>query len=169
MPRSSPTATPHLVGRGAVRRSYPLIIVVVALACFASTASAQFTAAVVPPKAPPRVDTVARADSVKKAKAALTERLSDMKAWVDSAATALAMAPTPAGESTAAHTQPKHATAVERKPTTTETSTGEVVRRAPANTTFRNGAPAPNTATTLPLLAVIGAGALLTGLALIRR
>jgi hypothetical protein len=150
-----------------VRRSFPLVIAV-ALACFASTASAQFTAAVVPPKPPPRVDTVARADSVKKAKAALTERLSDMKAWVDSAATALAMAPTPAAESTT-HTQPKHATTVERKPTTTETSTGEVVRRAPANTTFRNGAPAPNTATTLPLLAVIGAGALLTGLALIRR
>lgn len=140
-------------------RLYPLIIAV-ALACVASPAAAQFTAAVVPPKPPPKIDTVARADSVKKARAALTERISDMKTWVDSAATALAMAPTPAAESAATPAQQKH---------TTETATGEVERRAPPTTKFRSGAPAPATATVLPLLAVIGAGALLTGLALIRR
>jgi hypothetical protein len=150
----------HYPGRGAVRRSYAAFIIL-ALACFASGAGAQFTAAVVPPKQQPRVDTAARADSVRKARAELTERVSDMKAWVDSAATALAMTPTPPAESTAAPAERRH---------TSETAAGEV-RRPPRKetTTFREGAPAPATATMLPLLTIVGAGALLAGIALIRR
>ena len=56
-------------------------------------AGAQFTAALVPPPAPPRVDTLAHADSVKKAAKELEERMTSIKEWVDSAAAALAAQP----------------------------------------------------------------------------
>jgi hypothetical protein len=50
------------------------------------TASAQFTAAVVPPRSKAQVDTIVRQDSVRRATVALAARVTDMKKWVDSAA-----------------------------------------------------------------------------------
>lgn len=67
--------------------------VALSLAAVPVVAAAQFTAAVVPPPAPPKVDTVARADSVKEAAKELQERMASIKEWVDSAAAALAAQP----------------------------------------------------------------------------
>ncbi len=50
-----------------------------------AVASAQFTAAIIPPRAKAKVDTVMRQDSVRRATVALAARVTDMKKWVDSA------------------------------------------------------------------------------------
>ena len=56
-------------------------------------ATAQFTAALVPPPAPAKVDTAAQADSARTAASQLEERMTSIKEWVDSAAAALAAQP----------------------------------------------------------------------------
>jgi hypothetical protein len=61
-------------------------LLVCALAALTATADAQFTAAVVPPKATPKVDSTAKQDSVRHATVALAARVTDMRKWVDSAA-----------------------------------------------------------------------------------
>ncbi|MBX6332624.1 MAG: hypothetical protein IRY91_12320 [Gemmatimonadaceae bacterium] len=129
-----------------------------ALAGSASPAAAQFTAAVVPPKRVVRVDSTVRRDSVKRAQAERADRLSDMKTWVDSAARALAVAPPARDTGAAAGQEP-----------VTQTAAGEVEPSSAGDTVFRNGGRAPATATSLPLFALIGAGVLLTGVALLRR
>jgi hypothetical protein len=135
-----------------------------ALVGTATPAAAQFTAAVVPPKPPVKVDTVAHRDSLERIQMTIAQRTMDMKAWVDSAARALAATPAAVpADSAAIANAPSHPAAV------TESSAGEVESRAKADTTFHNGARAPETATQLPLLALIGAGALLVGVALLRR
>jgi len=57
-----------------------------ALAALTATASAQFTAAVAPPRAAAKVDTTVKQDSVRRATVALAARVTDMRKWVDSAA-----------------------------------------------------------------------------------
>jgi LPXTG-motif cell wall-anchored protein len=123
-------------------------------------ASAQFTTYIKRPE--PKVDTAAtiiaaaqtdthaRPDSVKPA------RLTDMKAWVDSAAGAMAAA--------------NAGTVV------TDTARGVVERPAkpavpkPSGATeFKPGAPAPDTATPLPALGAVGTTLLGLGLLLLRR
>jgi hypothetical protein len=76
-------------------RAAILLVSSVALSLVAvpAAAGAQFTAALVPPPAPPRVDTAARADSAKQAARELEERMTSIKEWVDSAAAALAAQP----------------------------------------------------------------------------
>ena len=69
-----------------------------ALAALTATAGAQFTAAVVPPKAAAKVDTTVKQDSVRRATVALAARVTDMRKWVDSAAGVSL----PAGDSTTA-------------------------------------------------------------------
>ncbi len=137
-----------------------------AVTAAASPAAAQFTAAVVPPKPAPRVDTVAVRDSMARNRAAVAAQLADMKVWVDSAAAALARAPASPEESAAvaAERSERHRAG--------EAVRGETVHGAEqgaADTVFRDGGRAPATATPLPLLVVVGAGALLTGVALLRR
>lgn len=66
---------------------------VLALAGSPAGAAAQFTAALVPPPPKPRVDTAARADSVRRAAMELQERMTSIREWVDSAAAALAAQP----------------------------------------------------------------------------
>jgi hypothetical protein len=61
-------------------------LLVCALAALTATANAQFTAAVVPPKATAKVDSTAKQDSVRHATVALAARVTDMRKWVDSAA-----------------------------------------------------------------------------------
>lgn len=56
-------------------------------------AAAQFTAALVPPPPIPKVDTAARADSMRRAAQELQERMTSIREWVDSAAAALAAQP----------------------------------------------------------------------------
>ena len=61
-------------------------LLVCALVTVATSASAQFTAAVVPPRVKAKVDTTVKQDSVRRATVALAARVTDMKKWVDSAA-----------------------------------------------------------------------------------
>jgi hypothetical protein len=61
-------------------------LLVCALAAYAVSASAQFTAAVVPPAVKPKGDTTVVKDSVRRATVALAARVTDMRKWVDSAA-----------------------------------------------------------------------------------
>jgi hypothetical protein len=61
-------------------------LLVCALAALTVTADAQFTAAVVPPKAAAKVDTTVKKDSAHRATVALAARVTDMRKWVDSAA-----------------------------------------------------------------------------------
>lgn len=111
-----------------------------------STAAAQFTTFVAPAK---RADTVVMRDSTvvtaaTSADSAARSTIANMKAWVDSAAGD--------GIDLRARTETRQVT----------TSTGTVA-------TFENGSPAPNTATPLPLLLTVGAGALGVGALLLRR
>lgn len=117
---------------------------------------AQITTLVPPPREPQPVtaareaaDAEARTDSIREV------RLGDMREWVDSAAVAIAATP---------------------DSVTLEVDSGEVavedppLPRAPEPTEeFREGAPAPATATRLPVLALVGIGALGIGAALVRR
>jgi hypothetical protein len=61
-------------------------VLVCALAALTASAGAQFTAAVVPPRAKAKVDTTVKQDSVRRATVALAARVTDMRKWVDSAA-----------------------------------------------------------------------------------
>ena len=70
-----------------------IAIAVPSWAVVPARAEAQFTAALVPPPAPVRVDTAAQADSVRQAARELEERMTSIKEWVDSAAAAMAAQP----------------------------------------------------------------------------
>lgn len=123
-------------------------------------AEAQFTTVVAPPR-PKEAATSAQqvAEARARADSAQAARLSDMRAWVDSAAGAIA----DFSDTLAVRV---------------EVDSGEVVRdtmlatpqppRRPT-TEFREGAPAPATATGLPALALLGIGALGIGAMLLGR
>ena len=126
-----------------------------ALALTAVPASAQFTT-FVPPKKAAVVDTAPtqaaaeeRADSVQK------QTLTDMKVWVDSAARALAVN--------------IDTTAVDSM--VVDSLAGDVVQepQGTSTTEFREGAPAPDTATMFPMIAVAALGCLGAGALLLRR
>ena len=120
--------------------------------------SAQFTTYIGPPKKaaadtarpkPPATVAKARADSASRMS------LTDMKTWVDSAA----------GKSTSAVSVADTALAsVDSATLPARTQT----RPARATTTFSNGAIAPNTATSLPTLLVIGLLMFAVGVVLFR-
>lgn len=134
-------------------RMLPTAFVIAALALSAGSARAQFTAAIVPPKPVMRPDSLARRDSVQQAMRDMSRRLEAMQRWVDSAAGALAIdtldsAPPAASSAPDAHAAPA---------------------KSEDDTIFRPGASAPYTVSELPLLAVVGAGTLLVGVALLRR
>ena len=119
----------------------------------APAASAQFTGLVTPPPRPaPPVELVARAGDVT-ADTTAAQRMTDMKAWVDSAAVAVA-AKAPQDTTTPP--------VVVESPPAVEPSREEV-------SAFREGAPAPDTATPLPALLLLGAGLIAGGAALRRR
>jgi hypothetical protein len=93
-----------------------------------------------------------------------------MKAWVDSAAHALSAQAPDAGADTSSASAKAPGRSAERPArqardtgaTRTANDTGQVQR-------FRNGAPAPDTATALPLLTLLGLGAVVVGAVLRRR
>jgi hypothetical protein len=131
----------------------PTLSFVLAAVLAAPSASAQFTGLVTPPPRPaPPVELVAQAGDVA-ADTTAAARMTDMKAWVDSAAVAVA-AQAPADTAT--------------PPVVIETPAAAPAAQeeAPA---FREGAPAPDTATPLPALLLLGAALVAGGAALRRR
>ena len=172
-----------------------------AFAVLASGAHAQFTAAVVPPRAKAKVDTTAKKDSVRRAEVALAARVTDMKKWVDSAA---GVALPPAADSSSATaaasasdtvvSATKDSVILKRNARVRSDSAASIAtvevhdstglradsatapdrptsrreRRDGETTRYSAGATAPNTATPLPLLALVAAFTLLAGVALRR-
>ena len=149
---NAPPATPETSLESTVVRIPTFSFVLTLLA--APAASAQFTGLVTPPPRPaPPPEVVARAGDVM-SDTAVERRMTDMKAWVDSAAVAVqAQAP----RDTA--TPP----VIVATPPVAEPAPQEEV------SAFREGAPAPNTATPLPAILLLGAGLVAGGAALRRR
>ncbi|HET7459045.1 MAG TPA: hypothetical protein VFJ74_15460 [Gemmatimonadaceae bacterium] len=135
----------------------------VLLAGSAVEASAQFTAVVAPPPTRKEQAAVARSDSASRnvgaRDSANATRLTDMKTWVDSATVALT------GQSVTAPATPLD-TAADAAHRPAPTPTAPVGATEPA---MHDGARAPDTATPLPTLALLGTGALGAGLLLLRR
>jgi hypothetical protein len=130
-------------------------------------AAGQFTTAVYPPRAPRQALAKARTDSSKRADSAVVaRRMTDMRTWVDSVA--LVLADRPISDSAAGRVDTT--TAAESPRTAARAGTGSAAAKRPrGNTTaFRNGAPAPETATAVPMFALVGLAALAAG-ALLRR
>lgn len=178
-----------------------LSLLVCALAVFSAPVHAQFTAAVVPPRAKAKVDTTASRDSVRRATVALAARVTDMKKWVDSAAgvplppetdSSSAVAAASASDTIAPATKDSvimkrnarvrsdsaasiatvemhDSTGLKRdSAAAADRPTAQRERRDRETTRYTAGAPAPNTATALPLLALLAAFTLLGGVALRR-
>ena len=129
-----------------------LLVATLTLCLAPIPARAQFTAVITPPKKEepaPVVEAPAKRDSLR------ITRLSDMRAWVDSAAGALG-----AGVPPATVTPPKDSlpapVAPSPKPVVPVAKQGDL----------HSGARAPDTATPLPLLVVAGALLLAIGLAI---
>lgn len=154
---------------------------VVATAVLPGVAGAQFTGVVVRPER-----RAARAESTDSAKPNARDtiaqvRLTEMKRWVDSATVALASAePTAQGGRPARGAQraagdtttspapaPPTVPAVERGLPPSRAATADSV--ATSDSTMRDGARAPDTATPLPTVALVGAGLVVAGLWLRRR
>lgn len=139
-------------------RAAPTIFALAILALLPVAASAQFTTFVAPPRKP-AVDSAKSAiiaEQMARGDSAIRMSLTDMKAWVDSAAgsgsSATTAAVNPADTSAAAPTAPTAAV-----PSASQ----------PATTAFSDGAIAPNTASALPTLVVAGLALLLLGGALL--
>lgn len=131
----------------------------VALTVFAgSSAGAQVTTVIPPPRQSDqvRVDSVRRAEAAQDSVARVT--MTGMKEWVDSAAAALAVQPdttrSPAADSALAGVTP-------RPPAAQAPPPAREPRDAPAE--FREGAAAPDTATSAPALALAGGVLLVAG------
>ena len=141
-----------ILSRGTVVRIPTFSFVLALLA--APAASAQFTGLVAPPPRPaPPAELVARAGDVT-SDTAVERRMTDMKAWVDSAAVAV-------------QAQPRDTTTP--PPVIVETPAAAEPPPQEEVSAFREGAPAPNTATPLPALLLLGAGLIAGGAALRRR
>lgn len=122
-----------------------VLLALVLFAAVPSAASAQFTTYIAPPKKGDTVQTPTVAQAKAAADSATRASLGNMKAWVDSAA----------GE-----TAPAGTTTVAMADSDVMTTTPSTARET---TTFRNGAAAPQTASDLPMLALIGFAALSLG------
>lgn len=127
-------------------RSRALFALIV-LAVVPAVASAQFTTYIAPPKKIDTAHTPTVAQARAKADSTTRATLGNMKAWVDSAAGGSV----PAESTTVAMADSGIVTST----TTTTQSRG--------TTTFRNGEVAPQTASDLPMLALIGFAALSLG------
>jgi len=131
----------------------------------AATANAQITTVVAAP--PKRIDpaqqaTVQREQAAQDSIARVT--MTGMKEWVDSAAVALAIRPdtVPTTADTAVGT-PRAATSPAPR------SSAQSPTRADSTAEFRDSARAPDTATTIPAIAVVGAAMIAIGVAMKRR
>ena len=135
--------------------------VAIALTLTASPAAAQFTAVVAPPKARPAVtaDAAAQATPGARSDSAGRTALTDMRAWVDSAAGVTAP------DSAAAHN------AMADSSRNVASAAGEVTNtpQTPAANAVGDGTRAPDTATMLPAIAFAGLAMLAAGAYLLRR
>ena len=160
-----------------------------ALATTAQTLPAQFTTVVVPPPKEQRPTVPRSMLSDSSRDTSTTKRLAEMSAWVDSAAVAMGIEPV-AAESLAASV-PADTTGAPLAGPPADTTVGppaDTTAGPPADTTggpptdslaapptapagpdeFREGAPAPDTATLFPMLGLLGASLIGAG-ALLRR
>ena len=135
------------------------------LTVWAVRADAQITTVIAPPKpaAQKQVEVARRQEAARDSVARVT--LTDMKAWVDSAAASLALRPDTAGApADTGVAAPQPPSAPRDAPSTRND------RRADSTAAeFRAGARAPDTATSVPTLAVTGGLLILLGFALRRR
>ena len=139
------------------------------VAASVAPAHAQFTTAVIPPRRPqpPAVQATVAGDRARDT--AIVARLTDMKAWVDSAAGALAVRPPTDSAYVDTAAVPDRLPVAD---TSAREAVGEVESRRArrgAERRFTDGGRAPDTATPMALLALLGAGSLVAGLALRRR
>ena len=128
------------------------------LALSAIPASAQFTGVVVPPPAKAAAVVQAQAETISERRdSAARVTMTNMKDWVDSAAAKLGVTVAPVDSALA----PVNAPAAPQAAAPTPARSGET-------TEFREGAQAPNTATPIPMLALLGLVSLIAGLLLLR-
>lgn len=132
------------------------------LALCSVEASAQFTGVVVPPKraAAPVADATPKTVAEMRDSVARVN-LTNMKDWVDSAAATLGVTATVAVDTAAP--------VVPAVPPTMPARVEDPPIPARGTTEFREGAMAPNTATPIPLLALLGLSSLMGGIWLLRR
>lgn len=149
-----------------------ILLAATALALTAPVLPAQFTTVVVPPpqKERPSVPRSMLTDTAKRDTSA-AQRLQEMSAWVDSAAVAMGIEPT-AAESLATTIPADTSGGVPAPAPVADTTGGPEVDSLPAAVgppeAFHEGAPAPDTATPFPMLALLGASLIGAG-ALLRR
>lgn len=154
-----------------------VLVALIAIATAAQALPAQFTTVVAPPpkEVKPSVPRSMRSDTTIRDTSAAS-RLKEMSAWVDSAAVAMGIQ-TAAAESLTqtvpADTTPGDVIAVQPVDTTGGPAVDSVrvpPESAPGRTeAFRDGAPAPDTATPFPLLALLGASLIGAGMLFRRR
>ena len=123
-----------------------MVVVGVALVLSAGRLGAQITTYVAPPRPQPVIQAAAAADSARKDSIAARLAITNMKAWVDSAAGV--SVPVNVGDSVPA---------AEPRP------------RPPVITTFEDGAVAPTTASSLPAISLFGLLAIAAGSVLLAR
>jgi hypothetical protein len=123
---------------------------IAAMVVWPAAASAQITTFVAPPRKPEPAKAAIVAEQRVRSDSVARMTLTDMKAWVDSAAGEVTSATTDV-DSTAAPVPP----ATEPRRPTTET------------TSFSNGAIAPDTASPLPFLVIAGSVCLLLGMVML--
>ncbi len=122
--------------------SYRRLALLMLIASVPATASAQFTTFIPPQnKAKDSVKAAVVAEQRAKSDSITAASVTNMRTWVDSAAGVVA--PTTAADS--------------------------LTRAAAESTTFRNGSPAPMTASSLPLLLLLGVSSLGAGVMLLAR
>jgi hypothetical protein len=135
--------------------SYRRLVFLALLAGLPTMTWAQFTTFIPPQKKlADSMQTVAVAQERARADSVMRIKLTDMKAWVDSAAGTVAM-PTTAADPTATP-NPIPTTPARDTAAFTPAAADSALR-------LRHGAKAPNTASDLPMLALIGAIALAIG------
>ena len=138
---------------------YPLIAVLAFSTLLPGTVAAQFTT-FTPPRQ--RVDTTRVAQTPAQQQQATADSIArvtitNMKAWVDSAAGDVVVNRVDSTGRPVAATGP-----------VTSGNTGRTATPAESTMAFRDGARAPDTATYLPLLVLVGTGALGVGVVLLR-
>jgi hypothetical protein len=154
-----------------------VLLAVIAVSATAQALPAQFTTVVAPPprEVKPSVPRSMRSDTTIRDTSA-ANRLQEMSAWVDSAAVAMGIRTAAADSLTP--TVPADTTAgrvIAAQPVDTiggpVADTAHIPSEATPRRTesFRDGAPAPDTATPFPLLALLGASLIGAGMLLRRK
>lgn len=137
-------------------RAVKTLLVLASIVLIPAPASAQFTTFIVPPPKA-KVDSakaVIAAAQTAHADSAARMTISDMKAWVDSAAGTSSAAPAVQSADTTA--------------TAVAAQVNQAPKSTPTTTRFSDGALAPATASALPALAAAGFGLIIVGGALLR-